>query len=73
VSTCSDLLADLTKERERITRAIIDLPTSRAALDEVIAAVPADVTERTRSGEQPASHRHDRHQSGIALPRQQTS
>jgi DNA-binding transcriptional MerR regulator len=50
VPTCSDLLADLTKERERITKAITDLQISRSALDNVIAAAPADVTERaTRS------------------------
>jgi DNA-binding transcriptional MerR regulator len=46
VPTCSDLLADLTKERERITRAITDLQSSRAALDKVIAAAPAAVAER---------------------------
>jgi DNA-binding transcriptional MerR regulator len=50
VPTCSDLLADLTKERERITKAIVDLQTSRAALDKVIAAAPADVAERSTSG-----------------------
>ncbi|MEU0030326.1 MerR family transcriptional regulator [Streptomyces sp. NPDC006335] len=50
VPTCSDLLADLTKERERITKAIIDLQTSRAALDKVIAAAPADVAKRATSG-----------------------
>ncbi|QKV90684.1 MerR family transcriptional regulator [Streptomyces sp. NA02950] len=50
VPTCSDLLADLTKERERITKAITDLQTSRSALDEVIAAAPADVAERATSG-----------------------
>jgi DNA-binding transcriptional MerR regulator len=50
VPTCSDLLADLTTERERITKAITDLQISRSALDNVIAAAPADVTERaTRS------------------------
>ncbi|MEU6904214.1 MerR family transcriptional regulator [Streptomyces coeruleorubidus] len=50
VPTCSDPLADLTKERERITKAITDLQISRSALDNVIAAAPADVTERaTRS------------------------
>ncbi|MGW6793162.1 MerR family transcriptional regulator [Streptomyces chartreusis] len=49
VPTCSDLLADLTKERERITKAIIDLQTSRAALDNVIAAAPADVAKRATS------------------------
>lgn len=50
VPTCSALLADLTKERERITKAIVDLQTSRAALDEVIAAAPADVAERAAGG-----------------------
>lgn len=50
VPTCSDLLADLTKERERITKAITDLQSSRAALDKVIAAAPADVAERATSG-----------------------
>ncbi|RSN61934.1 MerR family transcriptional regulator [Actinomadura sp. WAC 06369] len=46
VPTCSDLLADLCRERERITQAITDLEISRAALDTVIAAAPADVAER---------------------------
>lgn len=50
VPTCSDLLADLTKERERITKAIIDLQTSRSALDNVIAAAPAEVAESATSG-----------------------
>lgn len=49
VPTCSDLLADLTKERERITKAITDLQTSVSALDNVIAAAPADVAERATS------------------------
>ncbi|MFD8249213.1 MULTISPECIES: hypothetical protein [Nocardia] len=46
VPTCSDVVADLTKGRERITKAITDLQTSRAALDKVIAAAPADVQAR---------------------------
>ncbi|AEW98277.1 MerR family transcriptional regulator [Streptantibioticus cattleyicolor] len=46
VPTCPDLLADLLRERERITQAITDLRTSRRALDDVIAAAPADVAER---------------------------
>ncbi|WP_026403566.1 MerR family transcriptional regulator [Actinomadura rifamycini] len=46
VPTCSDLLADLCRERERITQAITDLEISRTALDTVIAAAPADVAER---------------------------
>lgn len=50
VPTCPGLLADLAKERERITRAIIDLQTSRSALDDVIAAAPADVAESAASG-----------------------
>ncbi|MDI2131100.1 MerR family transcriptional regulator [Yinghuangia seranimata] len=50
VPTCSDLLADLLKERERITKAITDLQISRSALDTVIAAAPADVTERAIGG-----------------------
>jgi hypothetical protein len=49
VPTCPDLLADLAKERERITKAIIDLQTSRSALDNVIAAAPAEVAERATS------------------------
>ncbi|MFF7333342.1 MerR family transcriptional regulator [Streptomyces sp. NPDC008150] len=49
VPTCSDLLADLTRERERITKAITDLQTSRAALDKVIAAAPVDVADRVTS------------------------
>lgn len=46
VPTCPDLLADLARERERITQAITDLQTSRAALDRVITAAPADVSAR---------------------------
>jgi DNA-binding transcriptional MerR regulator len=46
VPTCPDLLADLARERDRITQAITDLQTSRAALDRVIAAAPADVTAK---------------------------
>lgn len=43
VPTCSDLVTELWRERDRITRAIVDLQTSRAMLDTVIAAAPADV------------------------------
>lgn len=46
VPTCSDLLADLRRERERITQSITDLQTSLNALDRVIAAAPPDVTRR---------------------------
>lgn len=46
VPTCSDLLADLHQERDRIARVISDLQTSMDALNEVIAAAPADVTRR---------------------------
>ncbi|MDA2812665.1 MerR family transcriptional regulator [Nocardiopsis sp. RSe5-2] len=46
VPTCPNLLSDLSRERERITRAIADLEFSRAALDEVIDAAPADIAER---------------------------
>ncbi|NUW33205.1 MerR family transcriptional regulator [Nonomuraea sp. SMC257] len=46
VPTCSDLLADLHRERARITRSITDLRTSLGALDQVIAAAPPDVTRR---------------------------
>lgn len=46
VPTCSDLLADLHRERARIAQAIGDLQTSMDALDDVIAAAPADVTRR---------------------------
>ncbi|TDC13537.1 MerR family transcriptional regulator [Streptomyces sp. 8K308] len=56
VPTCSDLLADLFTERERITQAITDLQTSRAALDDVIAAAPADVAERAARGGAVAGH-----------------
>lgn len=50
VPTCSDLLADLFRERERITNAITDLEISRSALDDVIAAAPADVAARAIDG-----------------------
>jgi DNA-binding transcriptional MerR regulator len=43
VPTCSVMLADLSQERRRIIQAINDLQTSRAALDTVIAAAPADI------------------------------
>ncbi|MBX6386006.1 MAG: hypothetical protein IRZ07_24040 [Microbispora sp.] len=46
VPTCSDLVADLHRERDRITRSIADLQTSLSALDRVIAAAPPDVTHR---------------------------
>ncbi|MEU1819766.1 MerR family transcriptional regulator [Streptomyces roseifaciens] len=46
VPTCSDLVADLFRERDRITRAITDLQSSRAALDDVITAAPAEVAGR---------------------------
>ncbi|MCX5537372.1 MerR family transcriptional regulator [Streptomyces sp. NBC_00006] len=48
VPTCPDLVGDLLKERDRISRAIDDLRSSRSALDDVIAAAPADVAERAR-------------------------
>ncbi|MET7507820.1 MerR family transcriptional regulator [Streptomyces albidoflavus] len=38
VPVCSDLVAELRQERERITRAIEDLRSSRTILDGVIAA-----------------------------------
>lgn len=49
VPTCSDLVAELHQERDRIARAITDLRTSMAALDGVIAAAPADVARRALS------------------------
>ncbi|MFC4516428.1 MerR family transcriptional regulator [Streptomyces ehimensis] len=39
---CSDLVAQLRRERKRITDAIKDLQTSQGMLDTVIAAGPAD-------------------------------
>ncbi|MBH1938128.1 MerR family transcriptional regulator [Streptomyces sp. AV19] len=53
VPTCPGLLTDLLRERDRITRAIADLQSSRSALDEVIGAAPEDVTSRARGA--PAS------------------
>ncbi|MER5281023.1 MerR family transcriptional regulator [Streptomyces sp. NPDC002809] len=38
---CSDTVTELQRERERITRAIVDLQASRSMLDTVIAAAPA--------------------------------
>ncbi|WP_214410219.1 MerR family transcriptional regulator [Sphaerisporangium fuscum] len=49
IPTCPDLLADLHRERERITQSISDLQTSLGALDEVIAAAPPDVRRRAGS------------------------
>ncbi|WP_405813210.1 MULTISPECIES: MerR family transcriptional regulator [unclassified Streptomyces] len=46
VPTCSDLLADLHQERDRIAQVISDLQASMDALNNVIAAAPADVTRR---------------------------
>ncbi|WP_129843958.1 MerR family transcriptional regulator [Streptomyces sp. RFCAC02] len=46
VPTCPDLLADLRRERDRLTRAIVDLEVSRSALDDVIGAAPAALTSR---------------------------
>jgi DNA-binding transcriptional MerR regulator len=40
VPVCSDLVAELRQERERITRAIDDLQSSRSILDRVIEARP---------------------------------
>ena len=42
VPICSDLVAELREERERITRAINDLDASRSILDEVIMAGHAE-------------------------------
>ncbi|MFV2178249.1 MerR family transcriptional regulator [Actinomadura sp. LOL_016] len=41
VPTCTELMAELRRERERIARTIEDLQTSREMLDTVIAAGPA--------------------------------
>ncbi|POX55863.1 MerR family transcriptional regulator [Streptomyces sp. Ru71] len=47
---CSDLVAELRRERERITHAIKNLQTTRDLLDAVIAAGPADTAaERSSS------------------------
>ncbi|MGV9791279.1 MerR family transcriptional regulator [Streptomyces sp. NPDC003435] len=45
VPTCPDLLQHLHEERVRITQAIQDLQTSRAALTHVIEAAPPEVAE----------------------------
>ncbi|MEU3315392.1 MerR family transcriptional regulator [Streptomyces sp. NPDC048387] len=42
---CTDLVAQLRRERERITHAIKDLQTSQSLLDVVIAAGPADADQ----------------------------
>ncbi|MFI0909800.1 MerR family transcriptional regulator [Streptomyces abikoensis] len=46
VPVCSDLVARLRRERERITRAIDDLQASRSMLDSVIDAPTAAVSSR---------------------------
>ncbi|MEV3933412.1 MerR family transcriptional regulator [Streptomyces sp. NPDC049944] len=46
IPACPDLLADLHRERERITRSITDLERSRGALDGVIAAAPPVVARQ---------------------------
>jgi DNA-binding transcriptional MerR regulator len=43
VPTCSSLVADLNRERDRITAAIADLQHSRSMLDIVIAAAPEEL------------------------------
>ncbi|MFD7136497.1 MerR family transcriptional regulator [Streptomyces sp. NPDC059894] len=50
VPVCSDLVAELRRERERITRAIDDLQASRSLLDTVIEAG----TEPAATGLRPA-------------------
>ncbi|WP_328396673.1 MerR family transcriptional regulator [Nocardia sp. NBC_00416] len=45
VPTCPDLLADLRRERARITAAIADLEGSRTILDAVIDAAPGDIAD----------------------------
>lgn len=49
VPTCSNLVAELFQERDRITAAISELQTSRAMLDTVIEAAPEDVADRARA------------------------
>ncbi|MFF4053922.1 MerR family transcriptional regulator [Streptomyces chartreusis] len=44
VPVCADLITQLRRERERITRAIDDLQASRTMLDSVIDARPASPT-----------------------------
>lgn len=56
VPTCSDLLADLRRERARITRSITDLQMSLGALDRVIAAAPPDVRRRGPDAVSPPAH-----------------
>ncbi|WP_416967898.1 MerR family transcriptional regulator [Streptomyces sp. 4F14] len=46
VPTCSDLVADLHRERERIAGSIAELQASLGALERVIAAAPPEVTRR---------------------------
>lgn len=48
VPTCADLVADLCRERDRISTAITELQSSRAMLDTVIGSAPEDV--RARAG-----------------------
>uniref|UniRef100_A0AAU2VFR7 MerR family transcriptional regulator n=1 Tax=Streptomyces sp. NBC_00003 TaxID=2903608 RepID=A0AAU2VFR7_9ACTN len=47
VPVCSDLVAQLRQERERITRAIDDLQSSRGILDRVIDAQPQQAEPRS--------------------------
>ncbi|WP_369393208.1 MerR family transcriptional regulator [Streptomyces sp. CG1] len=49
VPVCPDLVAELRRERERITRAINDLQASRSMLDTVIKASPKPATARLQS------------------------
>jgi DNA-binding transcriptional MerR regulator len=49
VPTCSDLVAELCQERDRLTAAITELQLSRAMLDTVINAAPEDVAARSRA------------------------
>jgi DNA-binding transcriptional MerR regulator len=57
VPTCSELVGQLQRERERITQTIEDLRTSRGILDTVIAAAPPDVDNGDGSHRQAPSRR----------------
>jgi DNA-binding transcriptional MerR regulator len=68
---CSDLVAELRRERERMTGAIRDLQASQGILDAVIAAGPAQADADDPAGASSAEAPHRRiHQRDGAGPEQ---
>ncbi|GAA2758075.1 MerR family transcriptional regulator [Actinopolymorpha rutila] len=58
VPTCPDLVAQLRRERERISRAIDELATSREMLDHVLSAAPSASAPASTPEPAPESSRY---------------